>query len=205
MFTIEYNRDTILFLAVGFALFIFGSTIDTGGLATQNKTSDISYKSEKKEYQYIRVVYIGASDCGFSNSEDTHKSVISIKKSLRELSDKYNFRLITTGISTDSTAHTGIKYLSKTGPYDEIISGGDFYNTGFFSYVWSRDGSPQTPQLHILNQKYDIHEQTIRKTKVLKDIDKKVEVIKSAVGRQEMQNLERIIKKDGDIVIGDEI
>lgn len=197
MSKIKDGCEVAIFLALAFALFVFGLTIENENVKVENKTSDISYESGENEYEYIKVVYLGSSDCGFSNSDSNHESVISIKESMQELSFKFNFKLMFTGVSTDTTAHAGIRYLSKTGPYDEIVSGGDIYNVGLFNHVWNKDGSPSTPQLHILLEKYKIIEREGTKYGVIKDVEKTSKVIRSALGQNEIQELNSIIDRNG--------
>lgn len=85
---------SILSFMVGFLYINDGTHLKT------KKSSDIDLSSdEENKGKYLRFVFIGSSECQFSNREETHKSVVRIKKYINRFSEKFDIGVISTGIS----------------------------------------------------------------------------------------------------------
>ena len=63
--------------------------------------------------------------------------VKKLKDYYKELADKSNLKFISTGIANDYSSIKGINFISKSGVYDEIMSGGNYYNIGSQRYIWN--------------------------------------------------------------------
>jgi hypothetical protein len=122
-------------------------------LVYQNKllVSDQPYRLQYiVDGKYLKLVFIGSSDCVFSNNDEMHSITLNIKKHLSELTRASNMKLMTTGITSDVNADIGYSYLQKTGPYTEIYTGASWYNLGLKRYIWKDFEAPSlTPQLLI--------------------------------------------------------
>jgi len=104
---------------------------------------------------YLRMVYVGAPDCGASNNSTNHDHVRGIKEQLRRILSDRDIKFITTGVSNSLRSREGTQYLSETGPYDEIISGLSLYNSGVQRYAWEMGaGRIATPQILLIRTKY---------------------------------------------------
>jgi hypothetical protein len=66
------------------------------------------------------------------------------------------------GVSLDWQVDTAVAFLNETGPYDEIIGGGNWVNVGALDFIW-RDGRPPSiPQLILLERTFDSTRTAIR-------------------------------------------
>ncbi|MGF1668820.1 MAG: hypothetical protein ACFCU6_00115 [Balneolaceae bacterium] len=145
---------------------------------------------------YVRFIYIGSSRCGFANDEENHQNILNLKKALKEFVETNNYLFITTGISVDINAYQGFKYLEKTGPFDEILSGSSWFNSGANRYVWERfQGNPSTPQIILTRTKFKVEEYF--------GIFQSEEIIKRVSGKDEIREMLATINNlsDSDIAV----
>lgn len=128
----------ILLFSVGFVYaYDFQST-------TVEYTSDVIIE----DADYIRLIYIGSSGCNFSNNDKTHQMIKELKDYFRSFSHNQGYRFLSTGIALDTDSKRGVELLSKSGHYDEIISGANWLNLGAKYYIWDNfPGYPDTPQV----------------------------------------------------------
>lgn len=130
---------------------------------------------------HLKFVYLGSSHCGFSNNVRNHDNIIAIKKHLKNALKSNDKSFITTGISVDFNAYKGIKYLKKTGPYDEIISGSNWFNNGAKTYIWETfQGNPSTPQIILVKSEIEVE--------AMHGIVQTEEVLKRISGINEIEN-----------------
>lgn len=101
---------------------------------------------------YVRFVFIGSSNCVYSNHEDTHRTVSSIKNELNSVFKQSPINFISTGITYDMSSIIGIQFLEKTGPYNELLVGAGPLNLGIINYS-SRGSS--TPRVLLFLEQYD--------------------------------------------------
>ena len=176
-FSMEESLRLFAFLIL---LFLLGLSYTNRGTELKTKeSSDIDWSEDAQGGKYIRLIFIGSSECGFSNTKKTHDSVLLIKERLKDFSNKEGYGFISTGISDDVDASKGIEYLNKTGPYDEIIAGARLYNLGIQYYVWDRSlGSPSTPQIIISMNSYNVSLESNR----ISDITRDEKVLRRAKG-----------------------
>jgi hypothetical protein len=101
--------------------------------------SSSTLNKEITEGEYIQLVYMGSSTCGYC-SDSLHLSLSNLKNEFSKLSEQGSIRFYSTGISADIDPDIGYNFLKKSGPYDEFIIGGSWYNMGFERYVWNKFG-----------------------------------------------------------------
>jgi len=155
-----------------------------------NNTDHISTQSNiqpTEKGKFLRFVYIGSSDCGYSNNPETHEMIIRIKKYFKNLTRKRDINYITTGIARDLFPDVGIQFLKNTGPYDEVTAGASWFNLGITHYIWDDiQGRPATPQILLTRTNFDVSEDGA--------ITKSEEVLHRAIGIQNIRYLNRLIK-----------
>lgn len=162
-----------------------------GFLINYEKQKFIDYKSNINPDggNYIKLTYIGSSHCYFSKNIENNRNVIKIKQQVKELAIINDYKFISSGISVDFNAYQGIKFLEKTGPYDEIIVGNNWFNEGVFKYVWDGfQGRPATPQIIISNVTYEVE--------VYHGIKKSETVLKRFNGGTEIKNFLQVLKEN---------
>jgi len=152
---ISIYKNSLYVIIISILLFYIGFNLTYDNSPFLNYQSGINMDGA----DYIKFIYIGSSHCGFANDEENHQNIINLKKSLKEFTEKNNYAFISTGISVDINAYQGVKYLEKTGPYDEIISGSNWFNAGVQKYVWENfQGKPSTPQIIITKTGLEVEE-----------------------------------------------
>lgn len=149
--------EKLLYLSAVFFLFISGYYITK--LFTDSDTTAIEYStdmSDMKGGRFVRVVFIGGSDCYYCD-DVTHESVELIKQQIRRISHESGLKFTSTGVSTDFNVYTGWNYLQSVGVWDEVIAGSGWYNSGLFRYNWETfEHQASTPQLLITISDYSI-------------------------------------------------
>lgn len=152
---LSFNENSLYFALIIVLLFYIGFNWAYEKNAFPNYQTGVSLDGG----DYLRFIYIGSSHCGFANDEDNHHNILKLKELLKELSKESRYSFISTGISVDVNAYQGVRYLKKTGPYDEILSGSNWFNVGVQKYVWERfQGRPSTPQIILTKTKFEVEE-----------------------------------------------
>jgi len=195
----KFNISLIIFkknivkILIGIVLFLVGVyyALSTN-VVLFNKSSGTKQKTDITSLvnsTYIHFIYIGSSGCGYCNNPNTEEMIKYIKKYFLYIAHSHNLKYLTTGISTDIISRNGIKFLNKTGYYDEIISGGSWFNLGTNNYIWKAlPGKAETPQILITLIKYHV----MGGVENISNINRKEKVLKRIVG---MYNIESFYKK----------
>ena len=102
--------------------------------------------------EYV-VIYIGSAGCVYCLDEELPAHVHQIVRRVREQAESEGVLFHTVGISIDPKAEEGIGHLARLGPFDEVLAGASWVNTGAMKYVW--DGfpaEPATPQVLVVRR-----------------------------------------------------
>jgi len=129
------NKNNIDLLTL-FLLFSTGFVFGLALLMNTEKSVRITEVKDLKGGDYLHLIYIGSSGCGYCN-EKLHKNIVVLKNKLELLSEKTELNFISTGIAVDSNSDTGYNFLKASGYFDEIITGLTWYNSGTMKYIWS--------------------------------------------------------------------
>tara|TARA_R100001143_G_scaffold63595_1_gene73193 strand:- start:2291 stop:2890 length:600 start_codon:yes stop_codon:yes gene_type:complete len=179
---------TLLFLA-SIVLFLIGLIY---GLKTNENADTTSMGSiDLSGGVYIRLVFIGSSDCFFSNNKETHHMISYIKSELDEAMKNASLKFISTGMSYDHSSNRAIEYLEKTGPYDELLIGGGAFNLGVINYT---SGGSSTPKLMLFVEKYETDLIGLN----MNNFKDSQHLLKTYTGQFEIQALYDFIKQSSD-------
>ncbi len=90
-----------------FYLFLIAALLFITGLLYKNNGNFTSqtYRTSTVDLSggdYLRFVFIGSSNCRFSNNDQVHEMVNYLKKNLEEIAESNSMNFISTGISVDS-------------------------------------------------------------------------------------------------------
>lgn len=117
------------------------------------KLTPVSFSSQS-QYEIV-LIYMGCSTCGAANIDSLQEAFLNIKKVLNEQSAIYEYDLHTIGISKGFDYKNELEHLAKYGPFDEILVGNNWSNTGLLRYVFNQiKGPPDIPQIIITKRKY---------------------------------------------------
>jgi len=145
------NKNFFLIcLTASIALFISGLVY--GFLSGHQSTSPSKKSVDLSGGQYIRLVFVGSSTCSYSNNDVTISLIKNIKADLKNLSTNHDFEFISTGISYDVSSKVALKYLEKTGTYDELLVGNGPFNLGNIQYT---SGMSPTPLILLFAENYE--------------------------------------------------
>jgi hypothetical protein len=75
---------------------------------------------------------------------------------LRELAAERGYRLSTIGVSDDWRIASGLEKLSRLGPFDEVIVGRNWLNSGVELYVNGPGAEPAVPQVVVVLRDVDV-------------------------------------------------
>jgi hypothetical protein len=195
------NTENILSAIIAILLFVIGFMyIYDGENITLERAKYESDLTNISTSTYLRFIYIGSSDCGFCNN-NTHRKVRKIKKSLRELSDGKKYNFVSSGIALDTYGFSGLNYINKTKPYDEIIAGAGWFNLGAKHYIWDKSpgkGKPATPQILITFNEFNV---IYGANSGLIDVERDEKILKRYIGVKELDRLYQLINKENNEVI----
>lgn len=91
----------------------------------------------------VVVAPTGDPDAGYAAMID------SARNSMRRFARASGYQYSTIGVSDDWSIERGLKKLQTMGPFDEIIVGRNWLNTGIESFVTDLGGVPGVPQLFL--------------------------------------------------------
>jgi hypothetical protein len=95
----------------------------------------------------LLVVFVTSSGCGASQYAGLTSALPLIRERLRLKAGRAGRRFVSIGVAVDQDPSIGIEFLKKFGPFDEVISGGGWLNTGSVMFMIrdfpSREALPQ--------------------------------------------------------------
>ncbi len=98
-------------------------------------------------------IYVTSSTCPASRDANLKPSLRSIRRQLANQAISEGKRLVWMGVALDQTPEEGIEFLKPYGPFDEILAGGSWLNTGSIDFLLrGKPGQLSTPQLIILER-----------------------------------------------------
>jgi len=154
---------------------------------TINHNSDITLETGS----YIRFVYLGSPQCAFCNNQKAHDLINSLKNFLKVRSNENGYKYISTGISVSSNSAHGFNFLNKSGFYDEIISGANWFNLGANYYVWNQfPGYPDTPQIILIKTNFKVRSAGLS----ISNIEQNDVLLKRVIGLNNIENYFEIIQ-----------
>ena len=102
----------------------------------------------------LAFVFIGSSNCGWSNVAELPPMVKRLKLLLNNRADDLGMSFAAIGVARDMHAASGVRHLEKFGEFDEVMSGRGWSNIGLQKYVYGDDlaGPAATPQVIVLER-----------------------------------------------------
>lgn len=169
--------DSIL-LVIVFLMFLSVGCNNKG----LDKPNGTDFRDDKPA---IQLIYIGSNRCVYC-SNDFHNEVKILRSNLEKWAEFHDYQLISTGISVDVNSDEGIRFLQKSGPYDEIVAGWSWYNSGISHHVWNdKKTEGFVPQIKLLKLK--IHIAGSPSGNIL-NIEREEEPLKSLSNIKELKN-----------------
>lgn len=97
----------------------------------------------------INFIYIGSSNCKFSNTSAIYESVKQLKYLLSKRAEDLSLDYSAIGIAIDRIPEVGLDHLNNFGQFDEVISGNSWRNAGTLKYNGVMGEESSTPQIII--------------------------------------------------------
>lgn len=151
------KKEFIIFVIVFTLSISIGIILRGSSFFSNEKIYSSSNISDFKGGDYIQLVYIGSSGCGYCN-DSLHAEFVDLSDRLKAYSLNNGKKFYTTGISTDINPNKGMDFLEKAGTFDEIITGGGWYNMGVNYYIWDKfQLEGYVPQILIIDLQLDVN------------------------------------------------
>ena len=115
--------------------------------------------------QEVAFVFVGSSNCGWSNVPELPNMVKGLKLELRKRAENLGMSFAAVGIARDVIARNGIRHLEKFGDFDEVMSGRGWANIGVLKYVYmviSCQGQPRHRRCSSLSARWTTRPVTSR-------------------------------------------
>lgn len=134
---------------------------------------------EKTKPEEINFIYIGSSQCGFSNNEETFTAVDKAMSIVKNKAQELGLGFSAIGIAPEWNVNLGIAHLENVSNFNEIIVGNNWGNSAIVKNVREFNIEPSTPQILITFKKYN--------TKSLYLVENEI-LIQSIVGKDKIIN-----------------
>ena len=111
-----------------------------------------------KEGDQLVLVYIGSSTCGWSNRPELSPMIRNLKSELSERAGAAGLGFAAVGVARDIRAADGLAHLEEFGPFDEVMAGNSWANTGIQEFVYGvggMGGPGATPQVVLVSRRLD--------------------------------------------------
>lgn len=103
----------------------------------------------------IALVYIGSSDCVWSNTPELVNLIQALKRDLQARAIKEPWEFVAVGIARDMDPARGITHLKRFGAFDEVMAGRSWANIGLLKYIYGdMPGRAATPQILVIARKF---------------------------------------------------
>lgn len=103
----------------------------------------------------VALVYIGSSDCVWSNTPELVSLIQALKLDLQARAMEEPWRFVSVGIARDMDPGRGIAHLEKLGAFDEIMTGRSWANIGLLKYIYGdMPGRAATPQILVVARNF---------------------------------------------------
>lgn len=104
----------------------------------------------------IALIYIGSSNCVWSNDPALPELIKNLKLVLADRAETTGLDFTAVGVARDMVATDGISHLHRFGAFDEIMSGRGWDNTGVQKYIYDAlPGPAATPQVIVVRRTRD--------------------------------------------------
>lgn len=108
---------------------------------------------EFKVTRQIVFVYVGDLNCPFCTSDEFGRTLVSIKRALREQVEARGDQLFyAVGVLISADADGGLRYLNDRGPWSELSIGGGWGNAFVQEHVVDRGGNMIVPQVIVFGR-----------------------------------------------------
>lgn len=103
------------------------------------------------------LVFVGSSSCVNSTDPRLSEAVRRLRTRLREQAEEQGRTFSSIGVSLDWRVSVGTKYLESLGPFDEVLIGRSWLNSGALKYIWGDQlgGPAAVPQLLVVERFLD--------------------------------------------------
>lgn len=113
-------------------------------------------KTNRAPGEELALVYIGSSNCSWSNGPELPGIIGHLKTTLRDRARDADRAFVAVGVARDGVAADGIAHLAKFGAFDEVLSGRGWANTGVQKYIYgAMPGEGATPQVLVVARSLD--------------------------------------------------
>jgi hypothetical protein len=104
-------------------------------------------------------IFVAASTCGASRFPLLPDALHDIRIALSRETELSRKQFVLVGVSIDQDASTGVEFLRRYGPFDEVLAGHGWLNAGAIAYVVRDMPSEHSiPQLVLVERDLDVED-----------------------------------------------
>lgn len=178
---ININKNRGIAYMLLFLISLFASYFD---MISFDKISSLY---DRKEYQptyekelleEINFIYIGSSQCGFSNNDEMFAAVDKSIYKVKTVTDSLNLGFSALGIAAEWDVESGLQHLNNISKFNEISIGNNWGNSTIVKIISEFNIEPSTPQILITKRKYSSNSlYVVESEKIIKSIIGKDNII----------------------------
>ena len=103
--------------------------------------------------RHVVAIFVASSTCGASEFPGLHEALRDIRYTLGARARDGETRFVSVGVALDDDPWRGTEFLKTFGPFDEVLAGGSWLNTGAITFMLRDWPSPRTiPQLVLVER-----------------------------------------------------
>lgn len=109
-------------------------------------------RSVPRDTQLV-AIFFGSPECSFSSDPLLQRMVREILIALGNQADRRGWRFASVGVAITDDARSGLRLLERIAPFDEVSSGGSWFNEIAIQYFYRQlPGPPGTPQFVVVRR-----------------------------------------------------
>lgn len=136
-------------LLVFMVLFSGGFVVTRGLLNVERATGPVQF--DRFGGPELVLLFFASSTCGACNDKRLLAAYPAMIENVAKEALERKVRFATAGVGIDHRPSDAIKFFNKFGPFNELIIGRNWTNSGALRYLWGEfSGAPETPQVVVV-------------------------------------------------------
>lgn len=101
----------------------------------------------------LLVVFVGSLNCGATRAPGLTEAMTTLRARIAREAALEGKEVVHVGVATDWSIQDGLRFLTHFGPFDEVVIGRNWLNSGAIRYIWHDfRGTPALPQILVLER-----------------------------------------------------
>jgi hypothetical protein len=160
--SVATSKGNLAVYALAIAAFVGGFWLTAFPESPVSPQPSFEFPSRPRAGTEFLVVFIASSDCGASTYPGLQEAMGSIRADLLRTAEASGKLFVSIGVALDRDPWRGLEFLRSFGPFDELLSGGSWLNSGALAFlVRDLPGRRAIPQLVLVERHVEMDDGVI--------------------------------------------